>query len=101
MNTTTNVTPDEMFESLNGFDELAIERHFGNTALGLTERHPTMFLRALIFVHKNREGLSPTEAHNAAMALSLKEAQAYFSDEDEVMPDEPETESGKEDSQLD
>ena len=90
------MTGEEMFESLTGFEEIAIANSF-NAEIGiLAENKPTMFLRAMVFTHMVREGQSVKDAKQAAMAMTLKEANAFFLEsEEEPMPEEPVTESGE------
>jgi hypothetical protein len=89
---------DEMVESLNGYDEIAIEKAFGSDVSSLLEKKPTMGLRALVFVDVRRGGVSDAEARKSAMELRLGEVQEYFPDEDpEVTPDDPATDAGKDD----
>lgn len=89
----------DMINSLTGFEEIAIEQHMGTDPYADGERKPMKVMRALVFVQQTRSGMTPQEAKNHALNLSLADVQAAFSDEeDEVMPEEPVTEEGKEDS---
>lgn len=90
-------TISEAIESLTGFEEIAIKKAFEDDVFALMNTgQETMAGRALIFIEKKREGLKDAEAKNAALSLTLKDVNAHFADEDEeVMPDEPVTESGK------
>jgi hypothetical protein len=92
------ITAEEMFESLTGFDEIAIHTAFGAEIFALMDTKPTTATRALVFVAKRREGMSDYEAKNAVLGMSLKEVTAYFEDDEEVTPDEPVTASGEGDS---
>lgn len=93
------VDANEFIETLTGFDEIAIEKHFGSRWGTLAEQNPTMLLRALVFIEFRREGQSDPDAYKAALSLTLREAQDRFPDaEEEFTPDEPETEGGKDDS---
>lgn len=95
----TGVTGEEMFESLTGFEEIAIGNAFGGEVSDLAQTKPTMFLRALVFVHQTRQGVSAKEAKATALGMTLKSAQAHFvADEVEPMPEEPISESGKDDA---
>lgn len=84
------VTAQDMFESLTGFEELAIEKHFQTISVtDLANTKPTMLTRALVFVQHIRAGKQPGEAKTSAMALTMKELEASFADEtpdDEFMP---------------
>lgn len=90
------MTAEEMFESLTGYEEVAISKAFGGEIGDLASAKPTMFLRAMVFAHINRSGASASEAKDQAMKMSLKEANGYFAEEQqETFPEEPETEQGK------
>jgi hypothetical protein len=89
-------TADDFFETLNGFDEIAIKKAFG---VPVAELSPDakgqggdvfQFLRALIFVHRRREGENDITAYNAAQNLRTAELNDYFADES--------AESGKDNS---
>ena len=96
---TTDITIEEITESLTGFDELAIAKFFGMEWMALGETRPTALSRALIFVHKRREGAKDADAYQQAMSLTLGETTEYFADDaDEMDPDDPDSESGKDDS---
>lgn len=71
------MSADEVFNSLNDFDEIAIERAFGNDVLSLKD-NPTRFLRALWFTLKRREGLKDPEAKKAAQDILLGDLIAGF-----------------------
>lgn len=90
------ISADEFMETLTGFDELAIEKHFDRDVMSLFQGAPTKALRALVFIVKRREGLTDTEAKQAVMEMSLKDVNGHFVDADEVIPEEPVTEQGKE-----
>lgn len=98
---TSEMTADEVFDSLNGFDEIAITQRFGASIGALAKNGEAgifMFLRALAFIAERRAGKGDNDAYMAAMNLSTKEANAYFADPaDELDPADPETESGKDD----
>lgn len=76
----TQQTSEEVFDSLTGFDEIAIAQHFGQTVMDLAAKDQSMFGRALIFVVKRREGANDDDARNAALGLTMKEYVAYFDD---------------------
>lgn len=102
MTTTTNpreMTADEFFESLTGFDELAIAKHFGAKPIALSNTDPMWFARSLVFVAHRRGGMADAEAKKAALELTVGNVNEFFvEDEDETSPDEPVTEAGKDDS---
>lgn len=91
----TDLTAEEMGESLTGFDEIAIEQQFGLDIYGDAEKRPMKALRALVFVHRRREGDDDATAKHAALEMPLKAVQDYFAEDEEITPDAPETESGK------
>ena len=74
---TSDKSMGEVFESLNGFDEIAIERAFGQDISTLKDK-PTLAMRALFFTEKRREGLSDKDAKQAAMESALSELTDYF-----------------------
>lgn len=84
----------ESVETLTGFDEQDIEKHFGNDFDSL---RVTMQLRALVFVHTKRGGTDAKSAYKAAMEISLKDLGDRFADEEpEVNAEDPITDQGKE-----
>lgn len=87
----TNLTADEALESLTGFDEMAITKHFGRPVSAF-ENDQSMLGRALVFVVKRRDGLTDDDARNAALELPLKDVLSFFAEESE--------ESGKGEPQL-
>ena len=97
---TTEMTGEMMFESLTGFEEIAISQHFGHEVGQLAESKPTMFLRAMVFTHIVRGGMNPKEAKQKVMGMSLKECNGYFAEDDEINPDEPVTAAGEGGSPL-
>lgn len=95
------VPADELFESLTGFDEIAINKAF-NLELGQIQEKPFMFMRALVFVNERRGGANDLTAHATAMNMPMSALTDYFAEvEDDLDPDDPDTESGKGDSPLD
>lgn len=97
----TNITANEMVESLTGFEEIAIANQFGAEITELFEKRPMGAVRALVFVDMTRSGLTTPDAKRAALELTIKQVTGYFlAEEDEPMPDDPVTESGKDAAQL-
>lgn len=97
-NHVTQLTIEEMVESLTGYEELAVAKHFGDEVGKLLDSKPTMGLRSLIFAHVARdEGMRPELAKKTAMDLTVKAVSTYFRDDtdDEIDPVDLETESGK------
>ena len=97
------MTLDEMVESLTGFDELAIEKHFdGFDVYTQGETKSIRAMRALAFVQFRRDGEADRDALKSALGLSFKDLSSRFlPDEPEIDPDEPETPSGKDSTPLD
>ena len=88
-------TIEEVTESLTGFDEIAIEKHFHIDWMKIAEEKPTFLPRCLLFVLRRREGMNDPDAYNAVMGMSLKDTNDVFVDDAELDPDDPETPSGK------
>lgn len=92
------LTAEDFFRSLNGFDEIAIAKSFGTDIYVLRDK-PLTFLRALVFVDSRRQGAKDGEALNHAMERTVGDLEGYFAEEAlELDPDEPETDQGKDDS---
>ncbi|MCM0618778.1 hypothetical protein [Nocardioides bruguierae] len=91
------VTVDEMIQSLTGFDELAIEKHFNGFDIYTDgEARGIRAMRALAFVQFRRNEMKDLDAFKAAQGLSFREVSSmYLPDELELDPDAPETASGK------
>lgn len=90
---TRNLTITETVESLTGWDETAIEKHFGADFDSL---RTSASLRALVFILQVRDGKTAREAYQFAMDLPLKSLNDHFADEpDEPFEEQPETEVGK------
>jgi hypothetical protein len=83
-------TAEQVFDSVTGFDELAIAQHFGRTISELAEKDPSMFSRSLVLVAKRHDGATDDEARNAALGMTFGELQAFFAEEsvEEVGKDE-------------
>ena len=97
---TTELTIEEVQESITGFDEIAVEQHMGMDIYTDAEAKPILLLRALVFVHQVHELKPAPEARKAALGMTLKEVQGYFAEPpEEIDEDEPDTEAGKGDSQ--
>lgn len=91
-----DVSANDLFESLTGFDEIAIEKAFGEPLHTLRQR-PFTFVRALVFIDQKRTGLKDPEAKQAALALPMRDLNDYFPAPEpaELDPDEPDTDAGK------
>lgn len=77
----------QFFDTLTGFDEIAIKREFGAPITDLSKKEPTTWMRALVFIHRKRAG--EPDPKQAALAMTLGEVQAYFVVEDEGGGSEP------------
>lgn len=93
---THEMTADEFFESLNGFDEIAVAKAFGDKPIALSKSDPMWFARSLVFVAKRREQLSDPDAKKYAMESTVKEINAFFREDEETDPENPVTPGGKE-----
>lgn len=92
---TQKLTAGEIVESLTGYEEDEIEKRFGADVNVLLATKPMRALRALIFTVLARTG--EKTAYKDAMSMPAKDVSPWFAeDEDEPMPEEPITESGKE-----
>lgn len=87
--TTVKPSADEVTESLNGFDEIAIEQAFGKP---LTDLSDTMAARALVFVLKRRDGLSDKDARREVMQMTLGVVMDSFGEGETEGKGEPEPE---------
>lgn len=91
-------TVEGFMDTLTGFDELAITKHFdGLDIYADGERKGVLVIRALVFVDQRRHGLTDINAHTAAMDMPLGAVTAYFTDEttEEIDPESMETPSGE------
>jgi hypothetical protein len=96
----SELTVEEMRESLTGHEENLAERVFGVDVYNTrTPRLYVSLVRALVFLAKCREGATPEAAKKAALDLTAKEVNDYFTpDEPELDDEKPETQQGKDDS---
>jgi hypothetical protein len=91
-----NLSAEEFMDSLTGFDEIGIQKVFGAKPIELGRKDRSGLMRGLYMIAQRREGLSEAEAKKAALGATLKEVGDFFPDaEDEPMPEDPATESGK------
>ncbi len=74
------INADDVVRSLNGFEDIAIEKMFGLPLMKMDEMRAP---RALVFVLKKREGLNDVQAHTAAMEMTFGELTDLFETEDE------------------
>lgn len=93
------MTAEEAFQSLTGFDEIAVARSFGEEITSMADKRPTMFVRALVFVSLRRQGSSDADAKQAALDMTLGAVNAFFTEAPEDFdPEEPDSEPGKDSS---
>lgn len=71
------IDPEALLESLNGYEEIAIETAFG-FRLDNLEDNAMRGIRALVFVLRRREGLDHKAAKHAAMELTLRQLMDLF-----------------------
>ena len=90
----TDKTAEDLFKSMNGFDEIAVSRAFGED-LSVLRAKPFTFVRALVFVDLRRGGAKDGDAHKQAMTLTMGDLEDYFAQDEEVLPEDPTTERGK------
>lgn len=89
-------------DTLTGYEEEGIVKAFGY-AWSADELETSSTLRAFVFVLKKREGMNHADAKDAVMQMTARAVQDVIADYDpgeEVMPDEPVTEAGKDFSPL-
>ena len=92
------MTADEFFESLNGFDEIAISKHFGAKPIALSDTDPMAFARSLVFIAERRAGKVDADAKQAAMLATVEDVNGYFREDDETDENNPSTPAGKDDA---
>ena len=66
--TRTDQTGQQIYDSLTGFEELAINRAF---KAPVEQLEKTMLGRALVFILNKRDGMKDSEAKEAALALTI------------------------------
>lgn len=92
------LTGDEMFDALTGFEEIAIAKCFGRSVESMFNADRLQLSRALVFAHLRRDGHKDAEAYRQAQEMGTRRVRDYFlPNEPEPMPHEPVTESGKDD----
>lgn len=91
--TNPTITAKETLESLNGFDEIAIEKAFGKEFDDLGGRAT---VRALIFIQRKRAGDNDKDAKTFALSVPMGQLDDHFAKPaEEVDEDDPETDAGK------
>lgn len=67
------INADELFESINGFEEIAVEKAFGSDPSEIAQAGKMVkFLRVLAFIQAKREGSNDMQAKQHAMSLPVK-----------------------------
>lgn len=64
------IEAEDMFRSLSGFEQIAVEQHFRMRIAALAEDE-FLLMRALLFVDAKREGMADTDAFRNVMLLRL------------------------------
>lgn len=70
--TENKTTLEDLAESLNGFDEIAVQKAFGFN-IDDFENQGTLGIRALVFVEFRREGEKDPAAYKRAMDLTMRD----------------------------
>lgn len=89
---------NEVGDSLNGFDQIAIHQQFKHE---LEDLGALMQQRGLVYVLLRRDGLADGEAFQTVMkmpASAVADRLVAHGGQGEIFPDEPETAEGKGDS---
>lgn len=81
------IDADEMFRSLNGFEQIAVEQLF-RTRLKVIADDELAVMRALLFVAGKREGLADPDAFRNVMLMRLDDVTARFSKPEQDTPDD-------------
>ena len=94
--TEQQITQAELMESITGFDELAVDKHFGIDVYIGDPSHPVTLLRALVFIDRRHHGDTDAQAKEHALGLTISAVHDYFSDDPEDFdPEEPDSDAGK------
>lgn len=93
--TTTEVTyakptmgAEEFSDSLTGYDEIGIAKHFDLDIYADSETRPVVALRALVFTFMRRNGMEAGEAKDYAMKMSVGDAMKFFPDAEKAGADD-------------
>lgn len=85
--TTAPAGLEELAESLNGWEELAVQKQFG-FSIDDFENQGTLGIRALSFVEFKRDGAKDPAAYKSAMDLTMRELIDRYPEMDEdTVPD--------------
>ena len=91
-------TLSEAMNAVTGFDEIAVDKHFGLDlyAQAQIEGKPVLIQRAVVFVDLRHQGVADRDAYRRAMEMPVSELGGYFEPEPEnELPDDPDSEPGK------
>jgi hypothetical protein len=75
--TTIDQTAQQVYDSANGFDDIAVKKAFGASLLSLKDDAMT-FGRALAFIVAKRDGLNDMQAKQTVLGLSNAALSDYF-----------------------
>ena len=89
---TIDETAQQVYDSANGFDEIAVKKAFGTSLLSLKD-DPMTFGRALAFIVAKRGGKNDMEAKQAVLGLSNARLSDYFAAPAEESTEEAQAEA--------
>jgi hypothetical protein len=93
---TGKVNADELFESLTGFEEIAVEKAFGKDPSEIANSGKMIkFLRVLAFILAKREGKNDMQAKQYCMSLPVSDLTDLFETVEEEESDEDGDDSGE------
>lgn len=90
---TDRIVLEETLMSINGFEEIAISKAFGER---LARMHETMACRAALFVLDIRAGQKPKDAYHSAMLLTLGDIESRINVGDETLDQSEQEERDRE-----
>jgi hypothetical protein len=88
---TLDVGLEVAVEEMTGFEALGIEKRFGRK---MEDLGGMALLMGAVWVYENRDGKKAS--WNAIEAMTLRQLRGYFTESDDVVADDPDSESGKE-----
>ena len=80
MSDNEKINADEVVRSLNGFEDIAIEKAFGVALLKMDEMRAS---RALLFILKRRDGANDFDAYKGAMEVTFGDLMDTFETDDD------------------
>lgn len=88
----TSTTQTDLVRSINGYDEIAVEKHFADIDLYPDEKpdKPVRYLRALVFIERRHNKIADAEALHTALTMSVRELGGYFAPEPDEHAEVPE-----------